>query len=125
MKTYLLTNTLIFFALSAYCQSPATFKNDTATYSGRTFAAGDTVRLGYGSKSDKFFAFITMGNTLGGFNDCDKAFARYDAIVQTIGKAGNTISMKCKIISPKGGVLPMVKLIIDLEGAIDNKELKL
>ena len=124
MKLYTLITIALISNFISFGQAPATFKNDTAIYAGHSFTLNDTIHVGYGSKADKGFGFIRMGSTMQGYSDLDKGFARYDAIIDKIQKVGNIIYIRAKAISAALNMLGGNKILIDLERAIDNKELK-
>jgi hypothetical protein len=102
----------------------ATFVNDTARYSGRTFVVGDTVTLGYGSKGDKNFAFISIGSALTGVTDLDKAWAKNEAVIDKIYIQRKTVFIRAKLTDKTVNALGGNKLFFDLEAALDNKEIK-
>jgi hypothetical protein len=101
----------------------ATLVNDTARYMERSFAVGDTLLLGYGSKADKGFGFISMGSAMTGVTDLTKNWSKYEAVIEKVYTRGKTIYLRAKIIDKTVNLVGGNKLFIDLEGAIDNKEL--
>jgi hypothetical protein len=122
MKKLTLILIASFSSLYSYSQSAAKVENDTAKYDGKTFAVSDTITLGYGSKSDKDFAFIRIGSALE-VNDLGKVFSKNDAVIDKIYKSGKRIFMRAKLTNKTVNLIGGNKLFIDLEGAIDNKEL--
>jgi hypothetical protein len=102
----------------------ATFQNDTAKYNGKTFIVSDTLTLGYGSKANRDFAFITQGSVLSSFTDLDKKWAKSYAVIDKIYKgAGQSIMIRAKLIDKYVNLLGGNKLFINLDAAIDNKEI--
>lgn len=113
---------ILFFALilfNANAQDRATIDGDTARYLGKSYVVGDTIQLGYGSKSNKDFAFIQMGTLMSGVSDMDKGFAKSDVIILSVYKVRKQIYLKAKVPGTMGN-----KAFIDLEGAVDNKEIR-
>jgi hypothetical protein len=117
--TMLLTTT--FFSSTA---QKASFENDTARYEGRTFVAGDTITLGYGSKSNKDFAFIGIGSAMGGLTDLKSSWSKSEAVIDKIYVQRNKVYLRAKLTDKTVNALGGNKLFIDLEGSIDNKELR-
>lgn len=108
----------------SYSQERATLVNDTATYLGKTYTIGDTIVLGYGSKSTKDFAFIKFGSGLLGWVDLDKAYAKYEAVIDKLYRQSKNIYMRAKLTDKAQSALNAYKLVIDLEAAVDNKEIR-
>ena len=88
------------------------------------YAVGDTINLGYGSQANKNFAFIQIGSMMTGVTDLDKGWSKAEAIIDKIYKKGKTVFFRAKLIDKTVNAIGGNKLFIDLEGAIDNKELK-
>jgi len=110
---------LITFSLKA---QRATFQNDTVKYNERIFAVNDTISLGYGSKADKNFAFIRIGSGISA-TELDKNWAKNDAIIERIYLQGRTIYIRAKLLDKTVNLLGGNKLFINIEAAIDNKEI--
>lgn len=125
MKKYILILITVIVSCHSYSQSPAAIVKDTAIYLGHRFALNDTITVGYGSKADKGFAFCKMGSDLAGYNDLMKEFSRYDAVIDKIKKVGRIVYIRAKFTEKNLNILGGNKLLVDLEGAIDNKELRL
>ena|ERR1700675_3860897 len=119
MKKILLYCHLL-ISINCLGQQRATLNNDTLYYSNHKFHSGDTLQLGYGSSSDKNFAFIYMGTGIGGVSKVESTWAKSFFVVDKIDKRSGKYFLRGKIIEAKLG--PM-KLFVDVEGAIDNKEL--
>jgi len=105
-------------SMTANGQKRATVVEDTAFYLGSKYAVGDTITLGYGSKSNKAFAFVSIGGAFTGVTDLESGWSKSDVVINKVYKNGNTVYVRCKL----KGVGPN-KVFINLEGAIDNKEL--
>jgi hypothetical protein len=123
MKRIVLCTILLTFCFFSKAQR-ATLENDVASYEGKTYAKKDTITLGYGSKSDKDFAFIQIGSAMGGLTDLLKGWAKHEAVIDKVYKTGKTIYLRAKLIDKGVNALGGNKLFIDLEGAVDNKEIK-
>ena len=114
---------LLLFAFSLDAQK-ASFKNDTAKYNGRTFVVSDTLTLGYGSQANKNFAFITIGSSITGVTDLDKQWAKNNAVIDKIYKGmGQSIIIRAKLVDKTVNLIGGNKLFINMEAAIDNKEI--
>lgn len=100
------------------------FSKDTIKYQGRTYAVGDTITLGYGSKSNKDFAFITIGGLLTGVEDLGRHWAKNEAVIEKVYKNNKQTYMKAKLVDKTINAIGGNKLYVDLEGAVDNKEIK-
>lgn len=118
MKTIILI-LLITISNSLFAQS-ATLSNDTAKYQNKSFAVGDTLYLGYGSSENKGFSYIQIGSGLGGVQDLQKAWSKSTAVIDKIYINRKKVYLRAKFID---NLAFGNKLFIDLEGAIDNKEL--
>jgi len=114
---------LIFFVLTvfvnSYAQDRATLVNDTARYLNKTYAVGDTITIAYGSNSNKDFAFVSIGTSLTGITYMQAGWSKSDIIINKVYKANRKIYLRGKL----KGTGPN-NVFIDLEGAVDNKELK-
>lgn len=122
MKKILLAGMVL---LSAACYGQrATLENDTISYLGKKYAAGDTVYLAYGSNPNKSFAFVKQGSGMAGFTALEakrsKGAVLIDKVVKQQGKC--TLRGKYLDVDIAGGGVN--KIFIDIEGAIDNKEMK-
>ncbi|HMH21217.1 MAG TPA: hypothetical protein VK563_05555 [Puia sp.] len=100
----------------------ATISNDTAFYNGKRYAVGDSVNLAYGSDQGKKFAFVKMGGALIGMRHLEsrfyKATVKIDKVFTQLGKC----YLRGKMVDQS--LPPGYKVFIELEGAIDNKEIK-
>lgn len=118
----LLFTILIALPLAALSQK-AVIENDTAKYNGRNFHKGDTLTLGYGSKGNKDFAYVSIGGALTGVTDLEKGWAKSQAIIDKVYKTDGTVYVRAKLISSTANLLGGNKLFINIEAAVDNKEL--
>jgi hypothetical protein len=106
--------------ICARAQHP-TLVNDTITYNNTRITVGDTLHLGYGSSSNKDFVFVFYGSGMSGVNPAQAVYAKSDLLVDKVYKTQGIIYARCKIINPQSGF----KMFINIEGAIDNNELKI
>lgn len=97
----------------------AEIKNDTAYYGKAMFYEGKEVTLGYGSGDNKKFAFVAYGSKLQTWN-AGSDYAKRDFVVTEIYKQKNKVFLKMQ--QKEKGFNPQ-KVFVDLEGAIDNKEI--
>lgn len=101
---------------SAQAQDRATIKGDTLMYQNQKFYNGQRVTLGYGSSSTKDFAFVWI--VAGGAQVQGHAsMAKEEVIVDGVKTIGEKVYLKAKPVARRG------RLMIDVEGAIDNEEL--
>ena len=109
----------------------AKFNENSVSYSGKTYKIGDTIHLGYGSGNNKEFAFVSYGKSLGGVNlpgfyhHADANWSKADVEIIKLYNSNGVIWAKC---DPKnrGSSLGSVlgnKIYINIEAAVDNKEI--
>ncbi len=113
----ILTIICLMITFSAISQEPAKIENDTLYYAGQKYWEGKEIRMGYGSAQNKDFAFINFSSGL----SASPAGAGWSKSVIKIDKLYKQQG-KCYIRGKIKG-LAMNKAIVDIEGAIDNKEL--
>ena len=94
---------------------------DTLKYNGKNYAAGDTVMMMYGSKADKSFAFIVHGGGMMGMEPMGASFSKQQVILDKVFKKANKYFLRGKLTENN---IVGFKIFIDLEGAVDNKEIK-
>jgi hypothetical protein len=99
----------------------ATIVNDTAIYNGKHYAVGDTLTTFYGSGANKNFAFISYGNGMSGIDPAASSFSKKTFIIDKVYVFQKKVFVRGKLLD---GVNFGFKLFIDLEGAVDMKELK-
>lgn len=110
----------IFYAASATAQH-ASLNNDTVAYNGKKYCVGDTVHLGYGSAGDKDFAFVQMGGALMGLHKLDRRFSKADVVITKTLTRGGKVFLRGKATE---GMPPGYNVFIEVEGAVDNKEVR-
>jgi hypothetical protein len=115
---------LAFSPFKASAQEDVLFPDTTSVrYLHSRYKAGDTVQLFYGSGSNKNFEFVSIDNfsTLKSgkaYSDCSKHRFVIDKVRTEAGKS--YISGKADWLSDKDNYM---KVVVDLEGAVDNKEI--
>lgn len=118
MKKYLVI-TLLFLWTNSDAQSKIV--EDTLFYSDRKFVVGDTLQLWYGSAANKDFAFVYIGSGLSGVNLAPAAWSKSMVKIDKVYKTQGKYYARGKVLD---AALLGSKLFIDIEGAVDNKELK-
>lgn len=113
---------ILLIAGSKVLAQKATISGDTAYYMSKAYYVGDTVQLGYGSGNNKIFAFVEIGSGMGGFKPLASKFSKGTVLIEKVNKSGGKITIKGKYLD--ADLTGLNKILIDLEGAIDNKELK-
>jgi hypothetical protein len=124
MKTLFL---LLFLTLSSFSVFSQTlkFEKDTISYGSYKVFVGKEVQLFYGSSPKKEFIFVSIGSALAGVTPLEsvwsKRMVKIDKVYKTMGKVyARGIILDAPGLRALGGN----KVFIDVEGAIDNKELK-
>lgn len=120
MKKTIIATVLTMLAFTIKAQR-AFFKNDTARYNGIAYVVGDTIKLDKGSQPDKSFAYITTGIAS---TELDKAFAKTEAVIEKIYVQRKTIYFNARLIDKTNTTAAVIKVSVDLEAAVDNKEIK-
>jgi hypothetical protein len=111
---------LTFCTYSCFAQH-ASIENDTISYNAHKYHVGDTVHLAYGSAGNKSFEFVQTGSMVLGLRALDKRFSKVDVVVDKVFKQRGKYYLRGKQIE---GHAPGFSIFIDVEGAIDNKEMK-
>jgi hypothetical protein len=101
----------------------ATFSNDTLKYKDRHFTVGDTVNVAYGSGQDGRFVFLSMGSGIGGTSALESQFSKSQLKIDKIYKNSSGIFVRSKVLNSNVGVLGGNKVFIQIEGALDKKEI--
>jgi hypothetical protein len=115
---------LIFLAEESYAQSRAVFKSDTARYAGRVFYSGGSVDLWYGSSNDKSFAFVFMGSGWTGLYPLRATYGKHRVLLDKVYEMqGKVYARGVLVDAPEVRAMGGNKIFIDIEGAVDNKEL--
>ena len=118
MKILLLLSLISF---SAMAQDTPILKNDTIHYQSAKFYPNKVVKLAYGSKADKTFAFIYYGNIAAGQMPAMAQLSKQEVLIDKVYKMAGKHYARGKVIN---GIAQFgMKIFIDIEGAIDNKEL--
>lgn len=116
MKKTILTFVIVLITINSFSQKRATVSNDTLYYGEQKVFVGDTLQIGYGSGSNKVFEFIEVGVGLGSTVKAPSSYSKFSVRVVKIYKQFGKYYFKTK--DYRGN-----NLIIDVEGAIDNREL--
>ena len=124
MKKLFLTLVITLIIGVTYGQR-AKIENDTAYYGAIKYYEGLEVQLLYGSDNKKDFVFVKMGSSMTGFRPVESKWAKYvvkiDKIMKQQGKViARGVVQDAGSLNAIGGN----KVFIDIEGAIDNKEIK-
>ena len=117
---HLMVCLLTFCTYSCFAQH-ASIENDTLTYNLHKYCVGDTVHLAYGSSGNKGFEFVQTGSVVLGLRSLDKRFSKADVVVDKVFKQRGKYYLRGKQI---GGPALGFNIFIDVEGAVDNKEMK-
>lgn len=112
-----------FFSLLSFGQNKAFIKKDTAFYAGRTFAAGDTIMLAYGSGPAKEFIFVGIGSQLLGWEQLTSDMAKTQVLIEKVLERNKKVAVRGKVIGKRSGTMSGKTVNIDLEAAVDNKEI--
>lgn len=111
----------LFFCLRTANGQKAMISGDTAYYLNKSYYIGDTVQLAYGSKNDKDFSFVLFGGDMQGYKSLKSDHSKNSLLIDKIFTRKGKVTLRAKDLDYNAGIN---KLFIDLEGAIDNKELK-
>lgn len=87
----------------------------------RTYFVGDTIRLAYGSAGDKDFAFVMFGGDMQGYKPLRADHSKNALVIDKVYMRKGKATVRGKDIDYNAGIN---KIFIDLEGAVDNKELQ-
>ena len=112
-------------AVNSYGQDKAIVDKDTARYQGRTFAVKDTIQLMYGSGIDKDFVFVLSPGAIVTSAQSKKILI-IDKVFTARKSGAGIVKGKTYLLTSDNGKLLFggQRILIDLEGAIDNKEIK-
>ena len=114
---------VLFTTTSIFAQKPK-FDNDTITYSKSKIFVGDTLHLGYGSSNNKDFAFIYIGSGFVGLQALNRSFNKQAVLIDKVYETRGKFYARGIMFETDANLLGSGKLFIDIEGAIDNKEVK-
>ena len=115
MKTLVSLVFLTIFSNAASAQVHPELKGDTLYYQGDKFYKGKMIMLGHGTAPDRTFNFVSPG--AGFFGTAPKRYNGRRGVVEAIKSEGGKNYLKAQLESPLG------KVTIELEGAIDSREL--
>jgi membrane protein CcdC involved in cytochrome C biogenesis len=108
--------TFIVLTIFVNCMAQrAEIKNDTVYYKERKFYPGQVVPLKYGSSATKDFAYVSAGSTL-----CTSQVSKFEVKIDKVLMKGPKVYIRGKLINAGP---QLVKIFIDVEGAIDNNEI--
>lgn len=121
---------ILLISVKSYAQK-ATFNENTVIYQGITYKIGSVVHLGYGSGTNKDFAFINYGTSVGGINvpglykKAKINWSKADVEIEKIEKKSGVVWLRCKSMNKTTSIGSILggKIYIILEGAVDNKEI--
>lgn len=113
---------LIILLPFAVCNAQSKIVNDTLVYEGQKYAVGDSVQLWYGSSTNKSFAFVFIGSGMSGVTLAPAGWNKSFVLIDKVYKANGKNYIRCKALDAK--FMMGNKIFIDLEGAVDNKEVK-
>jgi hypothetical protein len=117
LRRHLIIPVIIVFAgFGVQAQDRAVVKGDTIYYAGIKFYKGKVITLGYGSKADKGFAFIWQGSGFAVGPNAPASYSKTEAEVNKFQKGAGKNYIKAKVVGMGSAIT------IDLEGAVDNKE---
>ncbi len=124
MKKILVALALIFVTNVMYAQSYPKFENDTIFYSKSKIYVGDTIYLGYGSSDNKDFTYVLYGSnsTMVPSKHLESKYHNQPVVINKVYKKQGKYIARGEMyeLNTRG----VIKLFIDVEGAIENEELK-
>lgn len=121
-KLFLLLSTSLACAV-VFAQETPKLENDTLYYANQKYYVGEEIKLSYGSSSTKAFAFVQIGTALSGLTPLEASRAKSAIKIDKIYKQAGKYYIRGKLID--AGAMMGNKIFIDVEGAVDNKEIKL
>ncbi len=120
MKKILILLTFIASSLTTMAQS-GKLENDTITYNKTKLYVGKEIHILYGSNATKDFAFIYIGSILSGQTPMTAGYSKQTIIINKLINSHNKCWIRGKII---GLNTIGLSVFVDVEGAIDNREIK-
>lgn len=96
---------------------------DTLFYKERRWIAGDTVNVAYGSGTDGKFVFLSMGSGVGGTEPLESQFSNSQIKIDKIYKNSSGVFVRGKVLESNVNALGGNKVFIQIEGAVDKKEI--
>lgn len=122
MKKTLFLLPTFFGYLFVFAQDTPKLENDTLYYAAQKFWVGKEVTLSYGSSSTREFAFVIIGSGLGGTSHLESGWAKSIVKIDKVTILQGKYFARGKLVGTKG--MGPMKVFINIEGAVDNKELK-
>ena len=110
----------VLFSINSFGQKTR-MSNDTIYLDTLKFYKGQTIKLLYGTTDRKEFAFVSMGSGLGGTFPMPSNWSNTRVQIDKIYKASNKYFVRAKLLDTVHSMGGM-KAFIDVEGAIDFKE---
>jgi len=106
----------VMISMAVMAQDKAVLQNDTIYYHFLKFYVGDTIQLGSGSSPNNSFAFVHVKAGFGNTANASASWSKAQVVITKVYRQ----SEKCFAMAKgeKKG-----KLYIDIEGAVDNKEI--
>jgi len=117
MKTITLLLISSLYGVASYSQSAAKLESDTLYYAGLKFYKGQVLRTGYGTGVDGKFIFIKAVNKNMDFINAPADLSKTQGIVLNVRMKDGIGSISLTVEKLK------FPLSIDIEGAVDKKEL--
>lgn len=129
MKNFFLLSAIL-FSVNIKAQK-ASLTDDVATYLGKSYKTGDIIHLAYGSGNNKEFAFVNYGKSVGGINlpglyhHANTNWSKAELEILKVYKTSGVLWLKCKPMNMESSIGSVLgnKIFINLEGAVDNKEI--
>jgi hypothetical protein len=107
--------TTVFFA--GYSQDIAKVEGDTAYYAGNKYYKGQEIRTGYGSGVNNTFTFVKKVDGKMNLVNCPAELSKQTGTISRVYVSKNTVKVALVIQNEQ------YPLSIDLEGAVDKKEI--
>lgn len=123
MKKYMITMMLLAGCFSIAAAQSATINkfSDTVTYGNYKIYPEKVVQLLYGSNPTKDFAFVFLGTWTHPTNTLEASKSKGTVLITKVYKQQGKFYANGKLQNTRG--LEPKKIIIDIEGAIDFKEI--
>lgn len=113
----------ILTGITSYAQRPV-LENGVIQYSKSTFFNGSKITLASGTAEDSTFAFVFLGASSSGKSHLSANWKNLTVVVEDVYKKGGKFYAKGNLYSGKRMIgLAGNKVIVDIERAIDNKEI--
>ena len=125
MKKITLLSVLLFTVSIGFSQT-IKFEQDTIFYGAYKVFAGKDVQLFYGSSPKKEFIFFSIGSVLSGVTPLQSTWSKRVVKIDKVYKQSGKLYARGILLDAPG--LRLVggnKIFIEVEGAIDNKEVKI